>query len=42
MNPGDTWESVISLKNNSTDTNIQVSLVEIYSLLKDTKLFDGP
>lgn len=41
MNPGDTWESIISLKNNSTDTNIQVSLVEIYSLLKDTKLFDA-
>ncbi|MCI9545794.1 MAG: hypothetical protein HFH60_03755 [Lachnospiraceae bacterium] len=41
MNPGDTWESVISLKNTSKDTNIQVSLVEIYSLLKDSKLFDA-
>lgn len=41
MNPGDTWESIISLKNNSPDTNIQVSLVEIISLLKDTKLFDA-
>lgn len=41
MNPGDTWESIISLKNNSPDTNIQISLVEIVSLLKDTKLFDA-
>lgn len=39
MNPGDVWESHITLKNDS-DKSMQVSLYEIKSVLDDTMLFD--
>ena len=40
MNPGDVWESYITLKNNS-DQNMQISLVEIKNVLEDSLLFDA-
>lgn len=39
MNPGDRWKSVITLKNTS-DKDMQISLVEIKNVLKDTMLYD--
>ena len=40
MNPGDRWESIITLKNNS-DEDMEISLVEIRNMLDDSLLFDA-
>ncbi len=40
MNPGDVWESEITLKNTSETYNIQVALTDIENVLKDSRLFD--
>lgn len=40
MNPGDVWESHITLKNDS-DQSMQVSLYEIKNVLEDSMLFDA-
>lgn len=40
--PGDYWDSVIKLKNNSKSKNsIEVKLITIKSLISDTKLYDS-